>query len=46
LVFILIKKREVEYNLTDFKKKLSPLLLGIPEWGMTMVEEKGELVKV
>ena len=35
---------KVEYSLTDFGKTLIPLIKSIADWGVYVVEEKGELV--
>ena len=35
---------KVEYSLTDFGKTLIPLIKSIADWGVFVVEEKGEIV--
>ena len=35
---------KVEYSLTDFGKTLIPLIKSIAEWGVFVVEKKGEIV--
>ena len=36
---------KVEYSLTPFGESLSPVLTAIADWGMTVVEEKGEIIE-
>ncbi len=36
---------KVEYALTDFGKSLTPVLQAIAEWGMTVAEDKGEVIE-
>ena len=35
---------KVEYSLTDFGKTLIPLIKSIADWGVYVVEEKGEII--
>ena len=35
---------KVEYSLTDFGKTLIPLIQSIADWGVFVVEEKGEIL--
>lgn len=35
---------KVEYSLTDFGKTLIPLIKSIADWGVFVVEEKGEIL--
>ena len=35
---------KVEYSLTEFGKTLIPLIKSIADWGVYVVEEKGEIV--
>lgn len=35
---------KVEYSLTEFGKTLIPLIKSIADWGVFVVEEKGEIV--
>ncbi len=36
---------KVEYSLTPFGESLTPVLLSIAEWGMTVANEKGEFIE-
>ncbi|GAB5563494.1 MAG: helix-turn-helix domain-containing protein [Winogradskyella sp.] len=36
---------KVEYSLTPFGESLEPVLNAIATWGMTVVEEKGEIIE-
>lgn len=36
---------KVEYALTPFGESLEPVLTAIAQWGMTVVEEKGEVLE-
>lgn len=36
---------KVEYSLTPFGQSLAPVLTAIAEWGMIVVDEKGEIIE-